>query len=242
VVTLRWCYLGRVAYDVARALQTRLAQVRAEGRCGDLLLLLEHPPILTIGRHAALPETGGLPVVRTDRGGKLTYHGPGQLVGYPVVALRSAGRGVRDFVCRLERALCDTAGAFGVAALGCVGMPGIWTEVAGEQRKLASVGLAVQRGVTLHGCALNVEQVAEAGFAGLEPCGLPGVRMTSLASAGASPVPSCATVAAVLADALAHRLDLRAERADAGDPLFSSPAAVSGPAEVALAHGHQPAS
>jgi len=241
VPTLRWCFLGRVAYDAARALQTRLAAERATGRHGELLLLLEHPPILTVGRHAILPVTGGVPVVRTDRGGKLTYHGPGQLVGYPVVALRSAGRGVRDFVCRLEGALSDTARAFGVAAACRDGLPGLWTGPAGDERKLASIGLAVQRGVTLHGCALNLDARAEAGFAGLDPCGLPGVRVTSLETAGAAPAPTAARAAALLADTLARRLELAAERVAPDDPLFSLPAVPPASAEVASPHGHQPA-
>jgi lipoyl(octanoyl) transferase len=241
VPTLLWCYLGRVAYDAARALQTDLAATRAAGRHGDLLLLLEHPAVLTIGRYAPLPATGGLPVVRTDRGGKLTYHGPGQLIGYPVVALRSAGRGVREFVCRLESALCDTAQAFGVVARSLTGLPGVWTGPAEEQRKLASIGLAVRRGVTLHGCALNLDARAECGFAGLDPCGLPGARVTSLAGAGATPVPSSAAAAETLANALARRLGLDAARVAPDEPPFSCPAATRASAEVALPHGHQPA-
>jgi lipoyl(octanoyl) transferase len=196
---------------------------------------------LTVGRNAAIPPTGGLPVVRTDRGGKLTYHGPGQLVGYPVVALSAAGRGVREFVCRLEAALRDTAGAFGVAARCLPDLPGLWAGPEGAERKLASIGLAVQRGVTLHGCALNVAPEAEDGFAGLDPCGLPGVRVTSLAGAGAVPAPSVADVAPVLADALARRLAQVAGRAAADDPLFLLPAVPPLPADLAPSHGHRPA-
>lgn len=243
--TLRWYDLGRVEYDAARALQSRLAAERAAGVRDDLLLLLEHPPVLTVGRNAPLPASGGVPVVRTDRGGKLTYHGPGQLVGYPVVALRAAGRGVRDFVARLERALCATAARFAVDATTVPGLPGVWTTSGGERRKLASIGLAVRRGVTLHGCALNVDRRAEDGFAGLEPCGLPGVRMTSLVGAGARADLTVAEVALELARTLADTLGSDAEhgRDDDLEPKLSPAtdvAALAAPSHEG--HGHQPSS
>lgn len=237
--TLRWCHLGRVDYDAARALQSRLATARAAGSIDDLLLLLEHPAVLTVGRHADVPQGAPLPVLRTDRGGKLTYHGPGQLVGYPVVALRAAGRGVRGFVASLETALCDTAAAFGVTAHVRAGLPGIWTA---RGRKLASIGLAVRRGVTLHGCALNVERRAAEGFGELEPCGLSGVRATSLVDEGARPDLTPADVASVLAESLARRLALAPERCMVADLESSSrsPSAAM-PAPASDCHGHQPA-
>lgn len=240
VGTLRWCQLGRVDYDAARALQSRLASARAAGAGDDLLLLLEHPAVLTVGRHADVPPAATLPVLRTDRGGKLTYHGPGQLVGYPVVALRAAGRGVRTFVALLEGALCDTAATFGVAAHVRPGLPGVWTAAG---RKLASIGLAVRRGVTLHGCALNVERRAAEGFADLEPCGLPGVRATSLVEEGACSDLTTADVASVLAASLARHLGLvprPCTPADLDRPSSSIVAAL--PAPLPDCHGHQPAS
>lgn len=249
VSTLRWCDLGRVGYDAARALQSRLANDRAAGACGDLLLLLEHPPVLTIGRNAAAPSGDGTPVIRTDRGGNVTYHGPGQLIAYPVVALRAAGRGVRAFVAQLEDALSDTAADLGVVAKGRPGLPGVWTAA---ERKLASIGLAVRRGVTLHGCALNVERRAETGFAGIEPCGLAGVRMTSLVGAGARADLVCADVAPILAAALARRLGLEAEQctrdqlapnADLPPPTTTTTTTVAATAApLSECHGHQPAS
>lgn len=243
--TLRWFDLGRVGYDAARALQSRLASDRAAGARDDLLLLLEHPPVLTIGRNAIAPATGALPVVRTDRGGNVTYHGPGQLVGYPVVALRAAGRGVRAFVAQLEAALCDTAAAFGVAAHVRPGLPGVWTAA---DRKLASIGLAVRRGVTLHGCALNVDARAEGGFAGVDPCGLAGVRATSLVGAGARTDLACADVAPVLASMLARRMGLAPERGTQDElalgipSLTSTTTGAATPAPLSECHGHQPAS
>jgi len=249
VPTLRWCHLGRVEYDAARALQNRLAALRATGACGDLLLLLEHAPVVTVGRNGTVPPGMDVAVVRTDRGGNATYHGPGQLVGYPVVKLGAAGRGVRDFVTRLERALCGTAARCGVHAYARAGLPGVWTGDAAAARKLASIGLAVRRGVTLHGCALNVDARAERGFRDFDPCGLPGVRVASLATVAASPAPPIETVAEMLAYELAAALGVSPERCAPADLPASPPAdhsfasaPSSVPAEVISRHGHQPAS
>ncbi len=239
VPSLQWSYLGRVEYGAARALQSRLAGERASGGRGDLLLLLEHPPVLTLGRNATPPAHTPLPVIRTDRGGDLTYHGPGQLVGYPVVGLTAAGRGVRSFIERLERALCRTAGACGVTAHRRAGLPGIWTGSAPDERKLASIGLAVRRGVTLHGCALNLDARAEAGFSGFDPCGLRGVRVTSLASEGAADV-APERIAPLLAAALALELGLEPVEC-AADELASRPHAAGAPYPATTdQHGHRP--
>jgi lipoyl(octanoyl) transferase len=218
---LRWSYLGRVDYDAARALQNRLAVARAVGACDDVLLLLEHPPVLTVGRHAPAPAPARWPLVRTDRGGSITYHGPGQLVGYPVVALRAAGRGVRTFVAALEGAMCDVACAVGVAAHPRAGLPGVWTGSPLGERKLGAIGLAVRRGVTLHGCALNVDERAERGFDGVRPCGLAGVRATSLAGEGATGAPTPASVAPLFAQHLARRLGLVPHACRDRDELFA---------------------
>ena len=109
---LRWCFLGRVGFDEARRLQARLAALRQRGEIDDLLLILEHPPVITVGRNASTDlgdEHRGVPVIRTDRGGQVTYHGPGQIVGYPVCRLPVRGRGVRRFVGAMEHGLCDVA-------------------------------------------------------------------------------------------------------------------------------------
>jgi len=216
VPELAWCYLGQVDYAQARRLQTRLAAERARGEGHDLLLLLEHPPVLTLGRHAAvrfLDETSAVrttpsrpPLVRTDRGGGITYHGPGQLVGYPVLALRSRARAVRGLVASIGQAMCDTARKLEVAAFLREGFPGAWAMRSGRPVKLGSIGLAIARGVTLHGCALNVARSAEDGFVGIDACGLGGVEVSSLESeAGVAP-PALDEVAPLLAAALAARL------------------------------------
>jgi lipoyl(octanoyl) transferase len=214
VPELAWCYLGRVDYAEARQLQTRLAAERARRDGRDLLLLLEHPPVLTLGRHAgrspgaaplAVPQDAP-PLVRTDRGGGLTYHGPGQIVGYPVVALRERGRAVRALVASIGQAMCDTAQAFQVPAFTREEFPGAWARRSGPSVKLGSIGLAIARGVTLHGCALNVQRCSELGFVGIDACGLNGVAVSSLESESGSSMPALGEIAPVLADALATRL------------------------------------
>lgn len=228
---LEWSHLGLLEFPSARATQERLAAARAEGRQGDRLLTLEHPPLWTLGRRASLARERALragarwPVLRTDRGGDVTFHGPGQLVVYPVFRLSSQGRGVRHFVAALEEALIDTAAAFGVATHRRCGAPGIWAK---DGRKLASIGIAVRRGVTLHGAALNLDMRSESGFLGIDPCGMPGVEMSSLESESGRPGPSAASAAAVLAAALAERLGRRLLRV--GDAPCGAAALTAGTA------------
>ncbi len=193
-------------------MQTRLAELRGRGGIDDLLLLLEHPPVVTVGRNAPMPsasESGGRSVVRTDRGGDVTYHGPGQLVGYPTCRLPARGRGVRSFVAAVEHALCDVALSLGVAATPRPGYPGVWAGPRDAPRKLASIGLGIRRAVTLHGFALNVDERAERGFDGMEPCGLVGVKVTSLASLRAGPMPGLDALAARVARGVAVRTERR---------------------------------
>jgi lipoyl(octanoyl) transferase len=185
----RW--LGRVPYDEAHALQRRLAAERADGAIGDQVLLLEHPAVLTLGRHsdpahilasATELEARGIPVVRIERGGEVTYHGPGQLVAYPIVALHERGLLVRPFVRALESALVATCAAHGVTATRRDGHPGCWCDPDGAQpRKIGALGLRVERGVTYHGIALNVT-VDLADFDLIDACGMPGVVSTSIAA------------------------------------------------------------
>lgn len=204
VPRLEWSHLGCVDYGVARRLQEHLADERRAGRIDDLLLLLEHPPIVTVGRNGRDPfagtsrPAGSVSCVRVDRGGAATYHGPGQLVIYPVVALKSEGRGVRRFVDELEEALCAVAREHGVAAVRRAGFPGAWVED-GRPRKLGSVGISVRRGVSLHGAALNVTRASVHGFAGFDPCDLPGVVATSLEDETPGWIPGLGRVAETFA-------------------------------------------
>jgi lipoyl(octanoyl) transferase len=200
----RW--LGRIAYDEAYALQRRLAVERADGLIGDQLLLLEHPAVLTLGRNSdpahILASTAeladrGIPVVRVERGGEVTYHGPGQLVAYPIVALQDRRIMVRPFVQALEAALVATCAAYGFAAARREGHPGCWCDPDGPQpRKIGALGLRVERGVTFHGIALNVTTDL-ADFDLIDACGMPGVVSTSVAVERGDPAapPSTESVA-----------------------------------------------
>ena len=174
------CHLGRVDYREAVALQERLRERVQAGDLPDLLLLLEHPPVYTTGRRSEpgeLPATDAIDVVETDRGGKLTYHGPGQLVGYPIMHVPN----VRAFVEDMEAALITALRQAGVAAATREGRDytGVWV----EDRKIASIGIHVSRRVSMHGFAVNVDNDL-APFGDVIACGLPDVRMTSLQAEG----------------------------------------------------------
>lgn len=186
---IRW--LGRIDYREGWALQKRLHEARVAGAIPDTLLLLEHPAVLTLGRGAsaahvrAAPDVldgRGIEVLRVERGGEVTYHGPGQLVAYPIVALQDRGLLLRPFVRALEEALADTCASFGVAAGRRDGHPGCWVDPDGrEPRKIGALGLRVERWVTYHGVALNID-VRLADFALIDPCGMPEVVSTSIAA------------------------------------------------------------
>ena len=161
----RW--LGRIGYREAHALQKRLVGDRADGRIGDQLLLLEHPAVLTLGKHAdpshilASPadlESRGIGVERVERGGEVTYHGPGQLVAYPIVRLPIAGCYCDRSSARSRRRWSRRARRSASAATRREGHPGCWCDVEGpEPRKIGALGLRVERGVSYHGIALNVD-------------------------------------------------------------------------------------
>jgi len=173
--------LGRVEYEPTWRAMQRFTDER-DASTPDEIWFLEHPPVFTLGMsanpvHVLAP--GDIPVVRIDRGGQVTYHGPGQLVVYALVDLRRAGLGVRDVVTALEQAVIGLAKEFGITAECRRGAPGIY--VAG--RKLASVGIRVRRGASYHGLALNVNLDLEP-FRRINPCGYEGLEMTQLAELG----------------------------------------------------------
>jgi lipoyl(octanoyl) transferase len=198
-------WLGRRPYRDVWALQKEVAAARADGTIGDRLLLVEHDPVLTLGRHAdeahvlASPNElaqRGIEVVRVERGGEVTYHGPGQLVAYPILALSRRGLLLRPFVRALETAMVETCAAFGIAAAPRDGHPGCWVDVDGDTpRKIGALGIRVERSVSYHGIALNVAPDLD-DFALIDACGMPGVVSTSIAvEAGqADERPSTATV------------------------------------------------
>jgi lipoyl(octanoyl) transferase len=174
------CHLGVVEYREAVEIQERLRERVQAGDLPDLLLLLQHPPVYTLGRRSEpgeLPVRGDIPVVETERGGKLTYHGPGQLVGYPIMHVPN----VRTFVETMERALVAAIREAGVPARTREGreFTGVWV----EDRKIASIGIHVSRRVSMHGFAVNVDNDLSP-FGSVIACGLSGVRMTSLREEG----------------------------------------------------------
>ncbi len=208
---IQYLYLGRVDYGEALRLQQELVALRQAGRIGNVLLLLEHPPVLTLGRNARrsnilasdeLLTRRGVTLHEINRGGDVTYHGPGQLIGYPIFDLRSLRSpeadhrlGPVDFVRLMEEALIRLCGEFGVQAGRICGLTGVWcgahggvldqscgTKVEGQtkgERKIAAIGIHVARGVTSHGFAFNVTTDLR-DFALINPCGITDRQVTSL--------------------------------------------------------------
>ncbi len=183
-MTAQLCCLGLCEYEVAYGLQARLVAERAAGERGDLFLLTEHPGVFTLGRRGGLDNLrvsreflagAGIPLLHIERGGDVTFHGPGQLILYPIIHLRQAGLSVAGYVWRLEELMLRLARDCGVEAGRDNRNHGIWL----EDRKLGSVGIAIRHGVAFHGLALNVN-ISLDPFSWINPCGLAGIRMTSL--------------------------------------------------------------
>jgi len=189
---IEYLYLGRVGYDLGLSLQREVVELRHRGLVDNLLLLLEHPPVLTLGRNSAranilatdeMLARKGVTVHEINRGGDVTYHGPGQLVGYPIFDLRSLtnadGRrmGPVDYVRRMEEALIRLCASYGVLTGRVAGRTGVWTQV--EERKVAAIGVHVSRGITSHGFALNVATDLR-DFQWIVPCGIADREVTSL--------------------------------------------------------------
>jgi lipoyl(octanoyl) transferase len=177
--TLEIARLGTVDYDSALALQDALVEARRDDLIGDTLLLLEHPHVFTLGRGAdarhLLEARAGVPVFRVSRGGQVTYHGPGQLVGYPILKLQSGDRDVHLYLRRLEQTMIDALATLGIAARRRERLTGVWV----GERKIGSIGVGMRRWITLHGFALNVGTDLEY-FGAMVPCGIAGVEMTSV--------------------------------------------------------------
>lgn len=173
--------LGLVAYEPTwRAMQAFNAA--RDTATPDQLWLVEHPPVFTLGlagRREHVLDPGDIPVVATDRGGQVTYHGPGQVVAYALLDLRRAGYGVKELVRRLEGAIIEVLAQRGIEGARRAGMPGVYV----GEAKIAAIGLRVARGCTYHGVALNVDMDL-APFARIDPCGYPGLAATSLAALG----------------------------------------------------------
>jgi len=176
---LKW--LGRRDFAATHAAMLELTLSR-DREAADEIWLLEHPPVYTLGLNADpnhVLDAGNIPVVATDRGGQVTYHGPGQLVVYVMIQLARAGLGVRDLVTALEQSVIRLAAASGIAASSRCDAPGVYA----DGNKLASVGLRIRRGCSYHGLALNVAMDLEP-FARINPCGLAGLGVTDLRTLG----------------------------------------------------------
>jgi lipoyl(octanoyl) transferase len=201
--------LGLAEYQPTWLAMQRFTEERSAATA-DEIWFLEHPPVFTLGLNASRTHVlapGDIPVVQIDRGGQVTYHGPGQLVVYPLIDLKRLGLGIREFVVGLERAVIALAAQFGIAAEGRRSAPGVY--VAGE--KLASIGVRVRRGGSYHGLALNVALDLEP-FARINPCGYQGLRMTQLAALGGPR--SVAECAAALEPHLLRALRLQPASSD----------------------------
>jgi lipoyl(octanoyl) transferase len=175
----------------------------------DEIWVLEHPPVFTLGKNASMDHVlapGDIPLVRIDRGGQVTYHGPGQLVVYPLVNIERLGLNVRELVCALEQAIVRCVAGYGIQAAGDRQAPGVYV----EGRKLASLGLRIRRGCSYHGLALNVDGDLEP-FGRINPCGYRGLEVTRLADLGVSA--GTVAVAAALIPELLESLGLSASAA-----------------------------
>jgi len=200
--------LGRTEYDATwRAMQ---AFTDARGtETPDQIWLTEHPPVYTLGlagRREHLLRHNGIPAIKVDRGGQITYHGPGQLVAYTLFDLKRAKLGVRDMVRRIEAAVIQWLDSVGISAYGNESAPGVYVATKLGEAKIAALGLKVRNGCTYHGLAVNIAMDL-APFADIDPCGYPGLGVTQLADLGI--VRSLDAAGAELAPLLAARLSQR---------------------------------
>ena len=209
-------YLGVIPYELALKRQQILVQARTEGKIPDVVLLLEHPPIFTIGRFrgeediiasAEILAQEGIAVFPSNRGGSVTYHGPGQLVGYPILNLKENGLGVLEYIRKLEEVVIKLLFTLGIQGHRVAKYPGgVWV---GEE-KICSVGIHVSRYITMHGFALNVNTNLRH-FEYINPCGIEGVVITSISKLLGYPVEVEAVIGSLL-DAFSETFGLKCER------------------------------
>jgi lipoate-protein ligase B len=195
--------LGLVEYEAALRLQEAAVRARLGGAIGDTLLILEHPHVFTLGRGADAGflrrQPAGIAVHRVSRGGQITYHGPGQLIGYPILKLEGAACDVGRYLRDLEAAVIDALARIGIASGRRDGMTGVWS----GEKKIASIGVGLRRWVTFHGFALNVACDLSY-FDAIVPCGIAGCEMTSIAALGAAEI-SVDGLAPLIAQSFAAR-------------------------------------
>jgi lipoyl(octanoyl) transferase len=221
--------LGEVPYGEALELQRSLAGAVSQGAIPDTVIFLEHPPVVTIGRRTEtdvelhIPEDAAVEIAETDRGGKSTFHGPGQLVCYPILDLHGHGKDVKRYVRDLEEALIRTLAAFGLDGTRYEGLTGVWMPPGGGQgpRKIASIGVHVSRWVTTHGYALNVDLDPAPFTEWITACGLEDAQFTTMArELGREVSADEVRPAAILAIAEVFELELEELPIDEGAGLW----------------------
>lgn len=235
-------HLGSTDYAAGLELQQRLVEARHENRIGNTLVLLEHPPVLTLGRNASRAHIlasdeflayRGVEVHEINRGGDVTYHGPGQLVGYPIFDLRSftPRLGAVDFVRRIEEALIRACGDFGVQTTRIAGRTGVWCPANGRalERKIAAIGVHIARGITSHGFAFNVNPDLR-DFDLIVPCGIADRAVTSL-DREADPAPAMSDMINAVARQFGHVFGSQVLWVESLDDLLAD-----APAERTAAH------
>ena len=216
-------HLGRQPFATTWAAMEAYTNSRGDDGA-DQLWLLEHDPVYTLGQ-AGKPEhvlaAGDIPVLRTNRGGQVTYHGPGQIVAYPLIDLRRRKLGVREFVCRIEQGLIDTLATWDIPAQRRAGAPGVYV----REAKIGALGLRVRHGCSFHGMALNVALDLEP-FSRINPCGYEGLQVTSVLDCGGPG--SLETVGSVLVGKLAAQLGLQPLAMPGLPPVMrAAPAAIA---------------
>ncbi len=226
--------LGLVPYSEALALQRDVAGAVSEGALPDTVLLLEHPPVITLGRRTEpgelhVPENATVEICETDRGGKSTYHGPGQLVCYPILDLTRHGQDVQKYCRDLEEALIQTLSAFDLDAERIESLTGIW--LTPPPRKIASIGVHISKWITTHGYALNVDLDTAPFTKWITACGLEDAAFTTIATEIGRGL-SVDDVRPAATAALADVFDLDFEPADAGDALRELELAAPRPARA----------
>jgi len=235
--------LGRVPYSEGLELQRRLVEARHEERIGNTLVLLEHPPVLTLGRNASRANIvasdeflamRGVEIHEINRGGDVTYHGPGQLVGYPIFDLRSftPRMGAVDFVRKIEEALIRACGDFGVPCTRVAGRTGVWTLAGGNvlEKKVAAIGVHIARGITSHGFALNVTADLR-DFELIVPCGIADREVTSL-EREADPPPAMDAVRNAVARQFGRVFEHQVLAVESIDDLLRDPTATLAHADL----------
>ncbi len=200
--------LGRTGYEATWRAMQAFTDARV-ANTPDEIWLTEHPPVYTLGlagRREHLLRDNGIPAIKVDRGGQVTYHGPGQLIAYTLFDLRRPKMGIRDMVRRIEASVVQWLDSVGISASGKASAPGVYVLAAGAEAKIAALGLKVRNGCTYHGLAVNIAMDL-APFADIDPCGFPGLKVTQLADLGVVRTLEAAgaELAPILATKLTHR-------------------------------------